>query len=207
MLKKFILLVFAIFLLASCSNNNQPTDSTTTTTTQKQESTITANPVSTTKAIETSEIKKEATTQKQNTAESTTKKQDNKTTTAKKDLPEYVPGSIKLLDNDYYGHGVYRPYRLVYFQIPIEIIALSEAEDVDSWMQDNFFGYFNKMNDKMPIVEFVKHYNIPKDKFDNVVAQLLQLPDANKNEEYEVPNSDIIYTFDYEIINRYYRYE
>lgn len=63
----------------------------------------------------------------------------------------------------------------------------------------------------MLLVTMIKRYNIPKEAFQSVVdyyIQLCQKLDQDMlHEEYEIPNVDVIYTFDNEIINRFYRYE
>lgn len=64
----------------------------------------------------------------------------------------------------------------------------------------------------MYTVSFIKHFHIPKDIFEQVCEELPlwydRLYDGNYDkteEQYEIPNADIIYTFDNEIINNYYR--
>lgn len=57
----------------------------------------------------------------------------------------------------------------------------------------------------------IKRYDIPRKEFDKAVERFVAANVAMEwpmfYEEYEVPNADVIYTFDNEIINRYYRYE
>jgi hypothetical protein len=135
------------------------------------------------------------------------------TETTTKPLPtglEYVPGSIPLLDNDYYGYGVYRPYRLLYYTIPDYICDLVSSDDFNEWAAQHFWG--GEKPDKrheMGMALFVKYFNIPREDFDKAVAigNSVYSEYINSSEEYEVPNSDVIYTFDNEIINKYYRYE
>lgn len=133
------------------------------------------------------------------------------TETTTKPLPtglEYVPGSIPLLENDYYGYGVNRPYRLLYYTIPDYICDLVSNEDHKEWASKHFWGKFYKL-DEMGLVKFVKYFNISREDFDKAVAigNSVYSEYINSSEEYEVPNSDVIYTFDNEIINKYYRYE
>ena len=69
--------------------------------------------------------------------------------------------------------------------------------------------YPNGPAQEMPLVTLVKHFKVPKHVF---VAEVerhrkvdLSLGKDLSEERYELPNADIIYTFDNEIINAYYR--
>ncbi len=63
----------------------------------------------------------------------------------------------------------------------------------------------------MLLVSFIKHFNITREQFDSAVEEFIKRnTEAGwdmTREENEVPNGDIIYTFDNKIINEYYRYE
>ena len=63
----------------------------------------------------------------------------------------------------------------------------------------------------MLLKTFVQRYDISREVFDAAikkqVAFWIEMGWDMTVEEYEVPNGDIIYTFDDEIINEYYRYE
>ena len=63
--------------------------------------------------------------------------------------------------------------------------------------------------DEMYLVSFIKHFNIPREEFDKAVKEYIshRTTEELKKEFWEAPNADIIYTFDNEIINEYYRYE
>ncbi len=107
-------------------------------------------------------------------------------------------------------------YRDIYHWIPK---GLSEAanisyEEIDQWREETVIP--NKINNVEPqemyTVSFIKHFHIPKDIFEQVCEALPlwydRLYDGNYDkteEQYEIPNADIIYTFDNEIINNYYR--
>ena len=61
----------------------------------------------------------------------------------------------------------------------------------------------------MVLVTLIKHCNISRQDFDKAVKQLVEQYATSgldmTTEDYEIPNADIIYTFDNEIINAYYR--
>jgi len=69
--------------------------------------------------------------------------------------------------------------------------------------------YPNGTAQEMPLVTLVKHFQVPKHIFVAEVERQKQarlaLGDDLSDELYELPNADIIYTFDNEIINEYYR--
>lgn len=130
-------------------------------------------------------------------------------------LPEYQPGSIKLEPQDQDDYQFERKYRTAYYQISgefSELLSEKERQDYMTWVenQSKQNGY-GELRDEMLLVSFIKRYNISREEFDQAVEKMKaeQGPDENGivYEESEVPNGDIIYTFDNEIINRYYRYE
>ena len=124
--------------------------------------------------------------------------------------PELVvlnPGETYDLDGD---SGYKRTYRLAYYRIDIEVIKLAGDDGFDYLEQLTQENYGNE-TPEMRIVLLVKHFNIPKEDF--IVAVLedekisRELGKDFMQEEAELPNPDIIYTFDNEIINAYYRRE
>lgn len=64
----------------------------------------------------------------------------------------------------------------------------------------------------MYTVSFVKYFNIPREVFDKACDEFIERigylhereGDDISTESYELPNADIIYTFDNEITNNYY---
>jgi len=66
---------------------------------------------------------------------------------------------------------------------------------------------------EMPLAQIIKYFNIPREVLEKHNAELWQIwvewgVDLSiPTEEYELPNPDIVYTFDNEIINAYYRRE
>jgi len=126
-------------------------------------------------------------------------------------LPVYVPGSIKLdpsydySDSDYADYK--RSYRVSYYQIPVEFVELAGADGYD-YIETAYSGFISEPP-FMLLADFAEHFEIPKEQF----VHLLDVLEASwidsgcdiSSEEYELPNADIIYTFDNEIINEYYR--
>ena len=130
-------------------------------------------------------------------------------------LPEYKPGSIKLEPQDLDDYAFTRKYRITYYQIWGEftdLLSEDARQDFMNWADEESKknGYGEHQNE-MFLVSFVKRYNISRTDFDKAVK--VYIDTRNKtgvdlySEENEVPNGDIIYTFDNEIINHYYRYE
>ena len=137
------------------------------------------------------------------------------TTQQGKDLPEYQPGSIKLqsLENDDYRFD--RKYRITYYRVWgdfMELLSEEEMQDFDVWSEEWAKNVnYGETQEEMMLVSFVKRYDITREEFDSAVEKFIainqELGCDMTGEEYEVPNGDIIYTFDNEIINHYYRYE
>lgn len=143
-----------------------------------------------------------------------------------KDLTEYVPGKVVHLLNrrypfskEYTGYEYDRSYRLLYYDnvnfndlVPQELdqewweyyVKLNEWEDG---------GQHKKEAKEMSLVSFIKYCNIPREAMEAKIAEYEEFKAVNGDsfgyytEAGELPNFDIIYTFDNEIINEYYRYK
>lgn len=148
-------------------------------------------------------------------AKSNAKQTDASNSPDTKNLPEYKPGSIKLEPQDQDDYAFTRKYRIAYYQIGgefMDLLSEDARQDFMNWADEESKknGYGEHQNE-MLLVSFVKRYNISRTDFDKAVKAYTDT--RNKTgadlyaEENEVPNGDIIYTFDNEIINRYYRYE
>lgn len=129
-------------------------------------------------------------------------------------LPEYEPGSIILQPQDSDDYPFERKYRITYYRLWSEFEeALSEEEkqDVGPWFEELSASVnYGETAEEMILVSFIKRYSITREEFDAAVEQFIaNNKDYNdfRQEEWEIPNGDIIYTFDNEIINNYYRYE
>lgn len=124
-------------------------------------------------------------------------------------LPVYVPGSLELMNREIQEAPYNRQFRFIYYNMWGEFMALGcEYGDFDEWFTFRQEQIANGYRD-MILVSMVRYFNIPREEFDKAVEKYI----ANhslaemRSEYYEVPNADIIYTFDDEIINEYYRYE
>ncbi|MDR3344257.1 MAG: hypothetical protein LBT21_01475 [Oscillospiraceae bacterium] len=93
--------------------------------------------------------------------------------------------------------------------------GMAETGEVSDYVDNEFSDNPNtKEKSIMPLKLLVEHFKIPREKFDEYVEHMKsfykELIDDDyyidlNSEEYEIPNADIIYTFDDEIINNYYR--
>lgn len=126
-------------------------------------------------------------------------------------LPVYVPGSLGLLDREIYEAPRNRQYRYIYYNMWNDFMNLAmedETRDFYEWTsiysEECKDGY-----DEMILVSYIRYFNIPREEFDKAVEKYIANHTVAQmmTEMYEVPNADIIYTFDNEIINEYYRYE
>ena len=113
------------------------------------------------------------------------------------------PDAIILSDPDSYivDDDGNQAYRAIYYNIPGSILCLGDrTRPNENWIAD-----------EMLIVTFVKHHDITKEIFIAAVQEMYERYSANgwdlTEEGTELPNPDIIFTFDNEIINAYYRRE
>lgn len=129
-------------------------------------------------------------------------------------LPEYKAGSVKLEPQDQDDYTFNRKYRITYYQIWgefTELLSEEEYQDYMEWVDQKAKkdGY-GEFQNEMLLVSFIKRYKIPREEFNQAVEKYIANSKASacdlSSEAYEVPNGDIIYTFDNEVINRYYRY-
>jgi len=127
-------------------------------------------------------------------------------------LPMYVPGSIKLHPHPatallgFDGEDCFdMQYRFCYYHLPARLTGMVGKH----W--DEMGMHWAANNDEMGYVTFVKHFNYLKEDFVAYCAWAMEHVLASEDdfflEQYEVPIPDIIYTFDNEIINAYYRRE
>ena len=77
------------------------------------------------------------------------------------------------------------------------------SKTVNDWTEEFFFGDPSTEPAEMVTVAFVKRFNISKEEFELAVGKNSKYND----EDAELPNADIVYTFDNAIINEYYRRE
>jgi hypothetical protein len=127
---------------------------------------------------------------------------------AKPPLPEYVPGSVILFSPTctYDGSFLDRDYRRSW-----EMRGTSSEKWGVSREQEQHFRrhVLDRHSDTTPWVQFIQHFDIPKWLFIEVEEQNRNIPfiDGRYDEHDEPLNADIIYTFDNDIINTFYRYD
>jgi len=108
-------------------------------------------------------------------------------------------------------------YRYVYYSIA-PFGGMQDIFNVSEWSQqrseripveyrDERLNIYEFQN--MELLDFIKFFRIPRDVFDEAVEaeRLWRIYIGNDvyDEQYEMPNGDIIYTFDNDIINEFYR--
>jgi len=126
-------------------------------------------------------------------------------------LPQHIAGSIVLMPEEVYQSrfSMSRPvqFRHVFYSVPGEILDLVSGEE----LRDFFAGIGDESYEEMTLMRFVQHFNISRGDFDSAVDRikmLHQMRGANLSDEmYELPNADIIFTFDNDIIRYFYRRE
>ena len=115
----------------------------------------------------------------------------------------------------------YEPqYRATYYWLTHGLASAANIsyEELDQWKLENIRP--NEINgiepQEMYTVTFIKDFHISREVFEQACEEFqLWLEDKSERwaegdaifsmERYEMPNADIIYTFDNEIINNYYR--
>jgi hypothetical protein len=129
-------------------------------------------------------------------------------------LPKYIPSSVELRPEENFGFWFPMRFRFVFYSVPSQIINLVDAPKGQEFLQ-NIDSEGNIFEEVMILMLFVQHFDIPREDFDDVVNSLHRIRqdqaargviDLN-DEQFELPNADIIYTFDNEIIRYYYRRE
>jgi len=127
-------------------------------------------------------------------------------------LPNYNdPKVIKPDPNGYQGEVDYEPtYRAIYRLIPYDLVEYVGSEEFKEWEKNMDYSPVKERHE-MLIAKMAKDFNIPKEDFVELykldLELRIRLGRDITNEAYELPNTDIIYTFDNEIINAYYRRE
>ena len=126
---------------------------------------------------------------------------------------EYQPGSLELAHDNYFSFD--RKYRIVYYTIDgcfFDLLTDAQWDDFGEWLEEEGEKTdHGATRNEMLLVSMVKRYNIPREEFDKAVENFVSFFNSMgwdmSHEASEVPNADVIYTFDNELINRYYRYE
>ena len=121
---------------------------------------------------------------------------------------ETKPEGITFLPEDLnFDQNVYPAHRACYFSDFWEARELFPSDAIARW--DDFWGRATPT--EMCLVAMIKLYNVPKEKFEEAIQRQAEILLAEgrdlSTEDWELPNADIIYTFDNEVINAYYRRE
>lgn len=156
----------------------------------------------------------------------TTKKQESNESTTKEFVP--LPNDSGGDSGDYIDIYTTKYRRIYYESVSVFFAVLVDRDKLYEWEAEyyaenpNADGLFEVGEEitepeTMRIVEFIKHFNIPKEKFEEANntwchrmikwgdVPVMNPKDYKEQEEFEVYNVDILYTFDYEIINAYYK--
>jgi len=131
-------------------------------------------------------------------------------------LPPHVPGSVVLGGgggSDIVASGLLGQirYRYVFYGIGSNFTALVEPSEFTAWRTD----VWSRSENEMMLMEFVRYFDIQREDFDAAVTRrreaLAPLAESGLisfyDEEFELPNADIIFTFDQDIARYFYRRE
>jgi len=133
---------------------------------------------------------------------------------------EYVPGIYALSPRDEGGFTGFLPvdrkYRERYYNTPGPYCEMTPEGTFDEFAKyyDANFGKPSYNLPDMFMAGYVKYFNIPKSEFLKAseeyrkeIIKSMEISYFDPNQEYyEVLNADVIYTFDNDLINEYYRY-
>jgi len=143
-------------------------------------------------------------------AQTTTETQNSSATKvpSQSPLPVYVPGSIKLEPGGIGGDFEFTPTkRRLYYSIPGPFSALAPGGTLDELFEKDKDIYSEPQ--EMALVTLVKHCNISRQDFNKAVDEYIKMCASAgfdmSEEQFEIPNADIIYSLDNAIINEYYR--
>ncbi|MGN0543528.1 MAG: hypothetical protein ACI4JG_08780 [Acutalibacteraceae bacterium] len=113
------------------------------------------------------------------------------------------------------GYIESKKYRQRYYTIPYDFALLVDQDELSEWEAEIYKTDPDETN-KMTMVLFIQHFNISREDFDRTNLALaksfaewgdkptMKPQDYENQQPFEIYNSDIIYTFDDEIINEYY---
>lgn len=137
------------------------------------------------------------------------------------EAPEFVQGDMKVYTAEAvkqvmpYNFTYMPTYRDIYYWEPTFLFDLVDRDACRAWYEEcvkpNIIN--NTEPQEMYTVSFIKYFKISKEDFEKASEarklRFEQFRDVNgddiSDEAHEIHNVDIIYTFDNEIINNYYR--
>lgn len=144
-----------------------------------------------------------------NTNNKQTTQQNKEPEKTQPELPKYTPGSIVLNSKAPLGVDFKRSYRDIYYRVPNSFKSLFPTGRYEDALEQIYSYKDGVEPDKMLLVELVDFFGVSKEDFEAAVQKEIAYCKANgldiKNESYEVPNTEIIYTFDYKVIKEYYK--
>lgn len=121
--------------------------------------------------------------------------------------------------DEFSGFGYDRSYRLLYYTVPDAFKSLVSAEEYLEWLQvwreENGIPATGEMTadpQEMALVSFLRYFSIDKETAEETARQMQESFAATDSfnqytELGEVPDIDLLYAFDNEKINAYYRYD
>jgi len=150
-----------------------------------------------------------------------------------REVPVYVPGSIQLMDEEQLKAELWPnreptiPYdeltlnfRYCYYMSYSSFRSLAYPDDFSPEIPQEYREFLDSLPriedfypngdaQEMPLVTLIKHFQVPKHAFVAEVERQregwLSMGIDISEEMWELPNADIIYTFNNELINYYYR--
>jgi len=129
-------------------------------------------------------------------------------------LPVFDPTTLPVLSpqeaQNEYGFLFEPYYRNIFYILQGTIDELVAENERFAWFEYRILNYdiFYDLNE-MFLVSFIKYFEIPRYQLEEEVESIrrfwIELGLYRTSEDYELPNLDIIFTFDNEIIANYYR--
>ncbi|MBS5734595.1 MAG: hypothetical protein KHW87_07840 [Clostridiales bacterium] len=213
-----------VSILSNSPNSNETTESTKIQQTQEtEETTITEDPVPAESTEPVDQLEAIETPIPEETEE-------DAWVTQNRVIPDVIPefdetayhvlSPQEALEQHGYFYKYEPQYRDTYYWVTPDLLSAANIgnEEYGQWIVENI--YPNEINgiepQEMYTVTFIKDFHISREAFEQACQEFqLWLEDKSKRwaegdaifsmERYEMPNADIIYTFDNEIINNYYR--
>lgn len=114
------------------------------------------------------------------------------------------------------GEILPRKYRNNYYQIPAFFAEIVNQDIFSAWEKEYYANNYSDDTNVMVMVDFIKEFNISKEDFeranlkyayfiDEVYSHICLDPQDYADQEFqEIYNTEIIYTFDNDLINEYY---
>ena len=122
-------------------------------------------------------------------------------------LPRHIPGTITL-HPQYVLTDMTMQSRFAFYSLPGVILTLVSNEEANHWSQNI---RSNESIETSIVMSFVQYFDIPREDFEDAIERLREVRisfGSDLTDEYfELPNADIIYTFDNDIIRYFYRRE